>query len=590
MSDETEIAKLVTTLRGFKAGNPLKNYVTHIRFPKFKSIEPGTQIDFPFPLTALVGANGIGKSSALHALFGAPFQSTTAKFWFATELDPIEGTKTNPQRYVYGHWNESFGDVVETRKARIGVKTDYWEPYRASVRDGMKAVPAGDFEGKSKDRWNPVKRDVVYINLKATFGSFDRFFYFDDGQKTAERRADMQREARRLKSIKDNKKQSFILGRRERVHENRKLSADELKAVSRILGREYEAASLIRHSLYPGSRGEDLSVVFKRGTEYSEAFAGSGEIAAVSAVVDILKAKDYSLILLDEPETSLHPGAQRALLRFLLEQIKLKKHQVVISTHSSDFIEGLPNNAIKVFEDNGKRQARVLNECSPYIAFNRLGKPPANRRRILVEDPLAAALVLRAAKGLDAGEAAAIDVIVAPGGAESIIGHHGPSAMAAGTDVFILLDGDKKHVDEFRDPATVAPADRSKLATWMKTETGCKPNFLLAGGTDVEGNAAALVEAHLQYFGWLRTRASYLPKRCPEQVVLDALYPLIGAAVTTATAAKKALKTELAGDTPVTGSDLAVLQRVCVGKIGVANPDLVQIRTQLQTWLQVPVV
>ena len=53
----------------------------------------------------------------------------------------------------------------------------------------------------------------------------------------------------------------------------------------------------------------------------------------MSAVVDVLAADEYSLILLDEPETSLHPGAQRSMLRFLLDQIKLKKHQIIISTH-----------------------------------------------------------------------------------------------------------------------------------------------------------------------------------------------------------------------------------------------------------------
>jgi hypothetical protein len=36
---------------------------------------------------------------------------------------------------------------------------------------------------------------------------------------------------------------------------------------------------------------------------YSEAYAGSGEIAVVKLVHDIVKAKNCSLILLDEPET-----------------------------------------------------------------------------------------------------------------------------------------------------------------------------------------------------------------------------------------------------------------------------------------------
>lgn len=198
----------------------------------------------------------------------------------------------------------------------------------------------------------------------------------------------MLREARRLKTIVSQNRQSYTMGY-QRVFENRLLTQEELSWVCRILGRDYLSARIVRHSLYPGNRGEDLSVVFERGRQYSEAFAGSGEVAAVSAVTQVLMAPEYSLILLDEPETSLHPGAQRALLRFLLEQIKLKKHQIVVATHSPEFLEGLPPVAIKVFEDNGNGQARVLGSCSPYVALNRLGKLPPAKKRILVEDNLA---------------------------------------------------------------------------------------------------------------------------------------------------------------------------------------------------------
>ncbi|MBF8674846.1 ATP-binding protein [Pseudomonas fulva] len=584
MNDNEAIAGLVDTLEKFKPGKPLKSYITHARFPKFKGIEPGTQIDFEFPLTALVGANGIGKSSILHALWGMPFGYTTSKFWFATELDPIEGSRKDPQRYVYGHWNESYKGIVETRKARLGRKEDYWEPYRRSEADGMPPIPQQKYEGKSKDRWNPVKRKVVYINFKMTFGSFDRYFYTDEGGD--QNRGSMKLEAQRLKRIIAENRQSYKHGPRQKLFENRPLTDEELLHVSNILGREYTSAQLVRHSLYPGNRGQDMSVVFKRGLEYSEAFAGSGEIAAVSAVVQLLAAEKYSLILLDEPETSLHPGAQRALLRFLLEQIKLKHHQIIISTHSSDFLDGLPPSAIKVLEDNGQQQTRALPHCSPYAALYRLGRQQPKTKRILVEDPLAEQIIRHAAKGLDAGDQQAIEIKIAPGGAESILKYHIPSAMTSGDDIFVYLDGDKKKVDTFTDPLTIPPAEHLKLEALLKGEFGCAPHFLLPGGNGIVQNNAAKIQSHLDYLAWAKNRLAYLPKRCPEQILLDAHAPKVGASCKDAQNAKDELRVFLTkGAIELEQSEMSVLEKLSTAMLPINNNDLITIRQQLKSWL-----
>ena len=589
MTDNEEIEQLIQTLKGFKPGKPLKHYISYATFPKFKNFEAQTTVQFDYPLTALVGANGIGKSSLLHALWGMPFGYSTSKFWFSTDLDPIEENQKDPQRYFYGHWHDDIADVVETRKARIGRKrgTDYWEPYRWSARDGMKPMPEGEFPGKAKDRWNPVRRPVVYINMKAAFGSFDRYFYFDEGFRGGEKREVMLREARRLKVVKEQNRQSYKPGGHERVFENRDLSNDELAHISRILGRSYESARLIRHSLYPGNRGQDLSVIFKRGAEYSEAFAGSGEIAAVSLVVDVLRAPDYALILLDEPETSLHPGAQRALLRFLLEQIKLKKHQVVLSTHSSEFLVGLPHDAIKVFEDNGSMQSRVLPRSSPSAALMRLGKPPENKKRVLVEDELAELLVWQAAKGLDKGDAHALEVRVAPGGAESILKYLGPAAMVSGDDVCLLLDGDKRKVETFTDPAGIAPNQVAGLPKLLKSELGFEPMFHLPGGDDKAGHELAKARAHLDYLSWLRKRAAYLPRNLPEQVVLEAIEPGRGHAAASSKDTKKTFKRMLAAgvDIELSAAEVITLARLKIAALPEANGDLEAIRKQLKAWL-----
>jgi hypothetical protein len=90
MTDNQTIQQTIATLLNFKPGAPLKNYIGFARFPNFKNIERDASIEFDFPLTVLVGASGIGKSSVLHALFGMPEGHSTARFWFSTDLDPIK--------------------------------------------------------------------------------------------------------------------------------------------------------------------------------------------------------------------------------------------------------------------------------------------------------------------------------------------------------------------------------------------------------------------------------------------------------------------------------------------------------------------
>lgn len=588
MTDEEEISQLVAAISKFNPGKPLKHYITHAVFPKFKSIEPGTRVDFSFPLTALVGANGIGKSSLLHALWGMPHGYSTHKFWFSTALDPIASKKGSPQRYFYGHWNDAYKGAVETRKARIGKKADYWEPYRLSTADGMAPLPEGEFEGKDKDRWNPVRRKVVYINLKASFGSFDRFFYFEDFDKNDELRRVMQLEALRLKRIKESGRQSFKLGGSQRVFVNRELTKNELQHVCRILGRTYESAHLIKHSLYPGGRGKDISVVFRRGTEYSEAFAGSGEIAAVRVVVDVLGTDDSSLILLDEPETSLHPGAQRALLRFLLEQIKLKKHQIILSTHSPEFLNGLPDDAIKVFEDNGKLQSRILPKSSPAAALVRLGKVPANKIRVLVEDQLGEILVAHAARGLDPGDASRLETKVSPGGGDFILKYSGPALMEAQQPVFILLDGDKKKVAEFTDPQKVAAADEQLLGETLLAELGVEPMLSIPGG-EPAAHRIAKVAAQRSYLTWLRGHVEFFPRRLPEQILLEHFKPGEVHEGAPPDDVKKAFISLLTNGIDVDGTsaaDILAWSKLKVAAIPPENADITAIRDSLRRWLR----
>lgn len=527
------------------------SYITHIRFPRYKNMAAESRIDFTFPLTALVGLNGSGKTSVLNALYGAPKGKSTGEYWFSTQVDPIVEGDGSPNRFIYGHYHSSYGEVVETRKARVRKyrngrdDPNYWEPTKESAGDEMKipAIPVGKiFEGRSKDRWNPVARKVLYINFRKELSAFDKYFYFGkdpalssapsaqpraskpngrSSQRILTKMDQVRHDARQLARVIQSGDTAPTFRNRKIATENRLLSAGELQVVSFILGREYVEARWIRHRLFKGDGG--ISIVFKtKHGRYSEAFAGSGEVAVASCVVQVLAEKRRgALVLLDEPEVSLHPGAQERLLAFLARCAKQKQMQVVLSTHSPHLVAALPDDAIKTFHQLEDGSFAVIGSTHPYAAFRRLGAPKEHLQ-VFVEDRLAQ-YVVRLAIGM-MGDPAAKELFrveFGPGGVSQILAHRAPGYVEQNSNVLLYVDGDQRRVAQLVDPDTIPAARDGELEKIIKEELGVTPTFLVDGGKK-GGNQKQKVAAQRSYLKWVRKNVDYLPLSCPEEIVLEA--------------------------------------------------------------------
>jgi predicted ATPase len=517
------------------------SFITHIRFPRYKNMVAGARVDFSFPVTALVGVNGSGKTSVLNALYGAPNRYSTGEFWFSTKVDPIEEGEGSPNRFIYGHFNKGAKSVVETRKARVrkvrNGKDDpnYWEPTKEAPGDAM-VVPvvaaAKKIEGRSLDRWNPVSRKVVYINFRKELSAFDKYFYFGKApseranakdaktRKIISKKDLIRRDAGHLAKVLEVGNTSLMLYKQKIATENRLLSKAELDAISFILGREYAEARLVRHRLFKGDG--NLSVRFKTNFgQYSEAFAGSGEVAVTSCVVQVLAAKKGTLLLLDEPEVLLHPGAQERLLAFLIRCAKEMKIQVVFSTHSPHLIAALPDDAIKTFIPTTDGAFSIIQETHPYAEFSRLGVTINEKILILVEDRLAQSVINQSLQ-LVADEAmkSLFQVEYLSGGAAAILIHRMPVLMDGTRNVLILLDGDQRK-GVIPKPDTIAVAQNSELENIIRNAVGVSPAFLIDGGVG-GGNPVQRVEFQRKYLDWASKYLDYLPLSSPEEIILKA--------------------------------------------------------------------
>ena len=519
MSNVPEEAKLRSLLKSHK----LEPFIEHIRFPHYKNLAPDTRIEFTYPITALVGANGTNKSSVLRALFGSPENNNLGNYWFSTSIDPIEESGDRRSCFVYGYRNALDNITVEVLKTRIRKEgdPDYWEPSRPVVKYGMEEMPplqdgTDPPAGRSKTRWNAIDKPVSYLDFRADLSAYDKLFYHGElrnKQSTQKNKKEfIRRRSLYLKSAIHYKSPSYEFYGVERIvgKENRILSPDELSEVSTIIGRSYTEISWIRHTFF--NCDAYTSVMKVDDLNYSEAFAGSGEFAVVRLVVGVMSSPEGSLILLDEPEVSLHPGAQDRLMTFLARMVKLKKHQIIISTHSPAIVRCLPQDAIKVFV-MGKSGKVVMpsQKALPEEAFFHLGEPMPGKVTVVVEDALAMEIVLRAKRM--AGEAVSdlFEIRYFPGGSQTLWGHYMPTFSAENrTDMLVLLDGDKHPSEEFPDSNTIPTSDENTIQQIILRITGVDVAFNIDGG-DGDTKTAQLNLLRRQYIDWVRGYVDYLP-------------------------------------------------------------------------------
>lgn len=504
-------------------------YIDYIRFPYFKNIQQDTKIQFDFPFTVLVGKNGCGKSSVLHSLYGAPENKSVGEFWFSTHLDPIKEDNIDRNRVIHGFYSIDAKRNVEVIKSRVQFKKqggtyvnpDNWEtsrPLKGDNMEEMSPIPAGikKLPGRTKTRWKAIKKNVEYMDFRSELSSFDKVFYFHDLTNSHQKKQDYLRDkSKPLKHIIDNKLSSHLYFRKQRIKKNREFTKDELKAISIILEKDYKNGRYIEHSFF---KSEGYSVIFTTDKiQYSEAFAGSGESIIARLVVKVLNAPEHSLILLDEPEVSLHPAAQKKLREFLLGEIVKKKHQVIIATHSPIFVEGLPKEAVKLFYSHpitGKFE--VQNETYPAEAFHHLGSLLHSKKTIIVEDKLAQKIVEKALK-LIGKIHQDYDVEYYPGGATALIGSYIPyHSIQTDKNVWFLLDGDQKSVEEHIDPDTIPSIESKNLSDYIKSQVGRDIQFI-----QDSNNSKQKEELQRQFLRFYKDRVFYLSSKTPEKFIWD---------------------------------------------------------------------
>lgn len=303
-----------------------------------------TTIRIQSPITALCGLNGTGKSTLLQ-LASAAYRHPNGQsryyirdFFINGTLDAHPAAPGATVVYEYArNPHRQTSAVHRNRLARVSLQRSKWTGYRRQPKREV------FFAGVSHSLPKVEERDLVTIFAR-----------------------------------------TLALNGKDEL-------PSELRAsVGRILGTSYAAA----HQNHVSANGKirDLISVGRDGHSYSEINMGFGESRVHRLLTDLNKLPSQSLVLLEEPEISLHPSAQHELGKFLIDLCIRMRHQVFLTTHSEYLLRALPARS-RIFLHKTPKGLTTIPGIGVGQATSLLANQQKKSLHVLVEDDVAAHIV-----------------------------------------------------------------------------------------------------------------------------------------------------------------------------------------------------
>jgi len=276
-----------------------EKYLSKVNIIKCRAFE-NQVIEFDFPVTALIGPNGGGKTTILGAC--ALLYDSVAPRQFFTRNKQLDEEMRN--------WSISYDAIDRTK----------------SKSDIVKRTASF-----SKEKWyrDALKRETLFFGVSRTLPAVER----------------------RDLSKFTNKNVVF------KKNEIQVLGAEVANHIKKVLGKDVSAYTIIKPDRYGNITL--LSGKTKEGKTYSEFHFGAGESSIIKMILGIENAAPQSLVLIEEIENGLHPLATERLVEYLLDVADRKSVQVIFTTHSEYAIAPLPAKAVWAAIDGSAIQGKL---------------------------------------------------------------------------------------------------------------------------------------------------------------------------------------------------------------------------------------
>lgn len=164
---------------------------------------------------------------------------------------------------------------------------------------------------------------------------------------------------------------------------SRHLEETTIEILSEIMGKSYSSGKYVKTEMDDKVEVGILSLGFG---ELSQFHQGTGESITFDLLAIIEALPNNSLILIDEIESSLHPKAQRKLIRTLLDICVKKKMQIVFTTHSEYILNEVPSEFRILLKRLSENEIVIMKEPSTEFCLTSMDEENHEELIIVAED------------------------------------------------------------------------------------------------------------------------------------------------------------------------------------------------------------
>jgi ABC-type multidrug transport system ATPase subunit len=363
---------------------------------KYKSLDPLT-IDLP-SLTILTGVNGAGKTQLLTSIIENQLQLTE------------NGTELNPKKYVTHSTLSPNDSTVVTRQSVNQNIENIWNQYNSFIQNYKQnpALQLQHFLGEPRQirLIEKIAKEAGKDKNSLSGNDFYKYYPLEDGLNHTDvfyqnfsnlfkRYNDRLLENKFNKFLKEQEKQNEIeyLSDEQFISLNGEAPWDFVNKIIKEAKLDYQINSPI--SLHQDAPFELKLINTFNSSEVKFSDLSSGEKVLMSLALALYNSKfDIEfpkVLLMDEPDASLHPTMSKQFLQVVQKVfVEEKGVRVIITTHSPSTVALANEENLFVVNKTGVRiekttkdkALKILTSGVPSFSVNY-----ENRRQVFVESP-----------------------------------------------------------------------------------------------------------------------------------------------------------------------------------------------------------